>query len=85
MKRCLRDVIDIIASEEDILFLVSMMGDRKASMVGADSVLSLTEKKVRLMNSSEMFKSWQLLLFFDISIDSYFEHFEWSMTSMRPS
>ena len=45
--------MDRIASEEDRLFLVSMMGDRKASMAGADSVLSLTEKKVHLRKSSE--------------------------------
>ena len=44
--------MDIIALEEDRLFLVSMMGDRKASMAGADSVLSLTEK-VHLRKSSE--------------------------------
>ena len=45
--------MDRIASEEDRLFLVSMMGDRKASMAGVDSVLSLTAKKVHLRKSYE--------------------------------
>ena len=53
MKLWPRDVMDRIASEEDRLFLVSMMGDRKASMAEADSVLSLTKKKVHLRESSE--------------------------------
>ena len=48
-----RNVMDRIASEEDRLFLVSMMGDRKASMAGVDSVLSLTAKKVHLRKSYE--------------------------------
>ena len=45
MKLWPRDVMDRIASEEDRLFLVSMMGDRKASMAEADSVLSMHQEE----------------------------------------
>ena len=47
MKFWPRDAFDRIPIEEDRQFLTSMMGNRGATMVGADELLHSTEQKVR--------------------------------------
>ena len=53
MKFWPRDAFDRIPIEEDRQFLTSMMGNRGATMVGADELLHSTEQKVHQRNKLE--------------------------------
>ena len=53
MKFWPRDALARITIEDDKKFLLSMMSDRKATMGGADGVLTATEKKRHLRKSAE--------------------------------